>query len=583
MSLEEGSRAKDPPPYASTRLIAYIGNKRALLPYLLSAFAELDIEAPIESFLDPFAGSGSVARLARSMGYRVMANDAEEYSQAVNACWLGISSEEAPSLFAEGGGIQAELSRVNRFHPERGDQSPPGLAVEPYIARHYAPADTLAADWRRERLFYTHENALFLDRARSYIEATYPAGSSGRPASERALLLGCLIYEAATHANTSGVFKACHKGFGGHGKDALKRIMAPMEVEPPLLWPGSPAEVARGDAALFCKPRSADLCYLDPPYNQHQYGSNYHLLNTIARWDRASVSEERGPDGSLVHKAGIPETWKETKSAFCSRSQAAGAFRELFASIDARFIVLSYNSEAFVSPEDLYDLLAESSEVELRSIDYVKYRGGRQSAERRVHNREMLFMARRREGRGSRSSAATGDSALRDAQSRGAELSALESDLRLARALSSALDPERLAGMADGRGRLVFAAGGRELCLPTYRLLLFEKDAAPMCVGLSSEEKGALASLIESAALEGNRGACEACIALLESGCSERRLQKLALNRLRKIAHRKYAADFGSCAQRMEMAAERWKVDKLGAEVRALRELFYARVEGRTH
>jgi len=572
------SAASGIPAYASTRLIAYIGNKRALLPYLRAAFGELDARAPIASFLDPFAGSGSVSRLARSMGWRVMASDAEEYSRAVNACWLGVSADELPSLFRDEGGLSEVLRRVNRFHPQREDEEPPGMAIEPYLARHYAPADTARADFRRERLFFTRENALFLDRARSYVDALRPPGREGAAAAERDLLLGPLVYEAATHANTSGLFKACHKGFGGHGRDALGRILSAMELEPPLLWQGPASEVGRGDAAAFCAGRSADLCYLDPPYNQHQYGSNYHLLNTIARWDRAPVSEDRGPGGELLHKAGIPASWRESRSAFCSRRTAGAAFRGLLGSVDARFVLLSYNSEALVPPEELYDLLSEGAEVELRSVDYVQYRGGRQSAARRVRNRELLFIARRQEGR-------RGKGGLEADAARRAELAGLAAGIRLARALASTLDPARLrelgeAGPEEGLLRLRLAS--MRLELPTYRRLVFEKEAAARCEGLSTAEREELASILEPALLEDQRAACEACIALLEAGCAERRLQLLALGRLRKIAHRRYAEGFASCAGRLRAAAGGLGLARLAEETAALERLFAARLEGRS-
>ena len=574
------------PPYASTRLIAYIGNKRALLPLLRSVFLELQGEAPVSTFLDPFAGSGSVSRLARCLGYRVMANDAEAYSFAVNACWLGISALEEPSLFAAEGGVEAVLARINRFHPQREDEAPPGGEAEPYIARHYAPASTVAADWRRERLFYTRENAVFLDRARSYADRLRPDAAEiiegSLAARERALLVGSLVYEAATHANTSGVFKACHKGFGGHGGDALKRIMAPMRLEPPLLWPLPPAELGLGDAAGFCASRCADLCYLDPPYNQHQYGSNYHLLNTVARWDREPVSEERHPDGALAEKAGIPSRWRESRSAFCSRREAPRAFRGLLDAVDARAIVLSYSSEAIVSPEELYDLLDERAEVELRSVDYVKYRGGRQSAARLGSNRELLFIARARPGRRAVRPRDEGAASPARASStrRDEGLAGLAADVRLARALSSALDPRTMRPLADPEGRLAFRSASGPVYLPTYRLLAFGPEAARACASLASEDKEALAALIEPGILSDNGKACEACIDLIESGCGERRLQDLALRRLRKIAHRKYGPSFEAAAARLAAAAEAGGLSRLSGQVAALVAVYEARRAG---
>jgi adenine-specific DNA-methyltransferase len=593
MSLEGGAGSADPSPareipaYASSKLIAYIGNKRALLPFLLPVFRELDEARPVSSFLDPFAGSGSVSRLARSLGWVVMANDNEEYSRAVNEAWIGVSADETPSLFVEEGGIACVFDTLNDLHPQRGDRELASPAPR-YIAAHYAPSSTADADWRRERLFYTRENAVFLDRAREAIEELRPRlgvgeGSRVRRA-ERALLLGSLVYEAATHANTSGVFKAYHKGFGGHGRDALGRILSPMRLEVPLLWGGPPSEVGMEDAAAFCQARSADLCYLDPPYNQHQYGSNYHLLNTIARWDRPPVDDARAPDGSLLRVAGIPPSWTESRSAFCSRRTAAAAFRELLAAVDARAIILSYNTEGLVPPEELVDILSDRADVCLRSLDYVKYRGGRQSASRRSWNREILFVAKRREGLGGgacrRSSAA-------------AELGALEADVRLARALAGPFDPERfreLCSRGDGKsGRgnesgetLLFNDGNLSVELRSYRGLVLEGGSGCAVEGLSIQGKKSLADLLEPALLPDNAAACKAAIELIEGGLCEKRMQDLALHWLRKLAHRRYEADFRALAARLHCVVDRdgGEYARLAMGLREVETLFEARLAG---
>ena len=568
---------REVPAYASTRLIAYIGNKRALLPFLLPVFLELDAESRISSFLDPFAGSGAVSRLARSLLWSVMASDAEEYSRTVNEAWLGVSAGEVPGLFAREGGLDAVLADLNALHPQR-ENAQPIVPVEDYIARHYAPASTAAADWRRERLFYTRENAVFLDRARCAIEELRPAAASSASragVAERALLLGLLVYEAATHANTSGVFKAYHKGFGGHGRDALGRILSPMALEAPLLWEAPPAEVARGDAALFCAPRPADLCYLDPPYNQHQYGSNYHLLNTIALWDRLPVSEARDADGSLVSASGIPPRWKESRSAFCSRPTAAAAFRDLFAAIDSRVILLSYNTEGFVPAQELVELLSDRADVSLLSQDYVKYRGGRQSSSRRVRNREILFVARRREGRGKTGAGGGLGPAF--------ELAELAASLRLARALAGPFDPGRFRSLCGGEGTLRFEKASISLELPSYLGLLLEEGCAEAAYRLDREGREELALLLEEAVLPDNACACAAACALIEGGVCDKRLQDLALAWLRKIAHRGYQAGFLSLSSRLAAAADA-RPGQLAFLARGLAEisrLFEARIAGR--
>ncbi|MEW5818483.1 MAG: DNA adenine methylase, partial [Spirochaetota bacterium] len=375
--------------YLNRQLIAYIGNKRRLLPFLFQVFSTLSQKATIGKFLDPFAGSGAVSRLAKYMGYSVATNDWEPYAEIVNFCYICIHRYELEDLFREKGGVAAVFTTINNLQTE----------VEPYISRYYAPENTEKADYRKERLFYTHENALFIDRVREWIEQQYPGGMPGqRERKEKYLLLSSLLYEAATHVNTSGVFKACHKGFGGHGKDALSRIKAGAEMEIPyLLNRDAFCSVSKMDAGDFVRGKSADLCYLDPPYNQHQYGSNYHLLNTIALWDKPPVSSGLGPDGKLKDKAGIRKNWAVTKSDFCYSSTAARAFTELMDGIDARFIALSYNTEGIIPFENLCDILSRQGSLQLFCEDYILFRGGKQSINRKDYNLEFILVLNRKE------------------------------------------------------------------------------------------------------------------------------------------------------------------------------------------
>lgn len=385
-------------PYLTKQLIAYIGNKRALLGFLFRVFSELSVRHPIRVFVDPFAGSGAVSRLARLMGYRVLANDWEPYSEVLNTCHLAVEKRDLERLFAEPGGLDRVLDTLNSLaHPDES---------QTYIARHFAPRCTNEADYRRERLFYTRENALRIDAIREKIEQWYPGND--HPASNRhpdaldrgnlakAVLLAALIYQSATHTNTSGVFKACHKGFGGHGKDALKRIMGEIRIERPILIDGPErAEVHRLEAREFVAHCSADLCYLDPPYTTHQYGSNYHMLNTIALWDKPPVDQGFNDHGSLKEKAGIRRDWVKTRSPYCYRDAALPAFENLLDSADCRFIALSYNTEGIIPFEELYESLTRHGRVDLYTSDYVKYRGGKQSLLRENYNLELLLVIER--------------------------------------------------------------------------------------------------------------------------------------------------------------------------------------------
>ena len=377
-----------PHPYLTRQLIAYIGNKRSLLPFLERAFQSIGASRTVRTFLDPFAGSGAVSRLARLLGWRVLANDWEPYARTLVACHVERGPAELAGMFAVRGGIEAALADLNGLTRPRG---------EPYVGRHYAPASTENADYRRERLFYTAENGLRIDAIRERIEEWYP-GRDLSPAEhgEKTVLLASLLYQCATHTNTSGVFKAFHKGFGGHGRDALVRILAPIHLQSPVLVEGDPdCRVACEDAVGFAARTGGDLCYLDPPYNQHQYGSNYHLLNTIALWDRPPVSEELGADGRLQARAAIRRDWTRTRSAFCSRANAADALARLLDAVDCPVIALSYGAAGIIPAGRLADLLSRHGSVRLHASGYTAYRGGRQSNHRRIDSTELLWVVER--------------------------------------------------------------------------------------------------------------------------------------------------------------------------------------------
>lgn len=389
-------------PYLTQQIIAYIGNKRRLLPLIYRAIQRIygDTLPPSLIFADPFAGSGVVSRLAKLLGFQVVSNDWEPYATTIGRAYLETNASDIEELFGSFGQFEQILLHLNTL------PDPP--LEEQYIARYYAPStdDIEKADYRKERLFYTRQNALRIDRIRNEIDRLYPPASRDRLSRCRDLLIALLLYEAATHTNTSGVFKAYHRGFGGHGKDALGRILRPIRLEPPpLIDSPAPCRMYGEDATSLIRSLgfSFDLVYLDPPYNQHQYGSNYHLLNTIVLWDKAPVPLELGSDGRLKNKAGIRKDWKRTKSPYCYRETAIEAFSELLSALDAEHILISYSTDGIIPFEALRELCTEGGEVSILTNEYITYRGGKQSNHRRDRNVEfILWVQRRRSARSER-------------------------------------------------------------------------------------------------------------------------------------------------------------------------------------
>ncbi len=512
-------------PFLTEQLIAYIGNKRALLPFLHGVLSRLIDEPSRSAFLDPFAGSGAVSRLARLMGFEVHANDWEPYSFVINSCHLGVAQGELSRLFGDNGGLPALMHALN------------SLSVQPreeYISRHYAPRATATADWRTERLFYTRENALAIDLLRERIEALYPGQPDTADArAEKCILLASLLYEAATHTNTSGVFKACHKGFGGHGRDALSRILAPIRVHVPVLVDSPRASTMHCmDAAAFLRGRSADVCYLDPPYAGHQYGSNYFMLNTIALWDKPAVSGERGADGRFRQKAGIRQDWTKTRSAFCYRASALPALKETLEAADCRWIVVSYSNEGVISLEELCDVLASSGSLAIHSTGYVKYPGGKQSLSRTTRNLELALVVDRRGRR--RAGGAT--HSLQQA--------------RLAQLLAGSFAPARVRAAFATKGDCILAParGSRRLALPMRHFWRFGDGARQARLPTGPAVQG-LISALSACAVRDVREEIEVVARIartLTDAREQAALLREAVRLLNRLAHRKNDAAFGT-------------------------------------
>lgn len=520
-------------PYLTTQLIAYLGNKRRLLSRLSAAFDELEEIADIRSFIDPFAGSGSVSRLAKVRGYRVFANDWEPFAYVVNAAHVAIDATRARSLFPNDGGLSSVFADL---HAGSSTQSVDGV-----FCRLYAPEATDSADPNKERLFYTRENAEYLDRIRSEIETRYPGWDlEPEPYQEKILLLASLVYEAATHANTSGVFKAYYKRFGGYGADALGRILSPMKIEEPELISGAQCIAACEDAAVFTQRITADLCYLDPPYNQHQYGSNYHILNTVVLGDEPPLSDPQA-------KAGIRSDWSKTWSPYCSRRTAGEAFKELFATIDARFIVLSYNTEGTCNLDELFDMMSSQGAVRILNGSYVKYRGGKQSIARINHNQELLFLLDRRRKLGASSKS---------------ELRRSIDERDVYALLRQPLHPERVrdAFEIENSDVLLVETDSVRVAisipeLPIRRTFVELPDLA----SLEGDELTELKAKLHSCSIIDRSEEVELLRTSLAAGLSDEmtnRAAKQLLNSLKKFAYQKYRREFEDAVTTVTAAAD---------------------------
>ncbi len=362
------------PDYLTRQLITYIGNKRTLLGPIGDAVEQVKLRLGKDKLevLDAFAGSGVVSRLMKAHASRLVTNDTEDYARVIGECFL-TNRSNAPIE-----NLEETIDRLNDIV----DSAPlaPGFIERLYSARDEANITP------EDRVFYTRANARRLDNYRRLIES--------EPEELRSLLLGPLLSKASVHANTSGVFKGFYKDkntglgkFGGSAADALTRIQGEIRLEPPVLSDFEcESEVFQMDAnKLVKKVGGFDVAYFDPPYNQHPYGSNYFMLNLLVNYIE--------PNG-LSRVSGIPENWR--RSDYNVRAKSLARLTELIEDVDARFILLSFNNEGYIRPEDLRRVLEKVGNVDVFDLKYNTFRGSRNLRDRSIHVTEHLFLAEKR-------------------------------------------------------------------------------------------------------------------------------------------------------------------------------------------
>ena len=360
--------AGEDPRYLQEQIITYLGNKRRLLDFIGNAVMQVRerLGGRQLSCFDAFSGSGIVSRYLKQHARQLYTNDLEDYARVLNTCYLTNSREaQAANLPA----LHKEL--LLRIH----ETAAPGL-----LAEHYAPQDDTHIR-PGERVFYTRANAIYLDTARRCI--------SELPAELQHFFLAPLLCEASVHTNTAGIFKGFYKDqhgvgkFGGSGANALQRILAPISLPLPIFSRfDCEHHVLQADAtAAAATLPEIDFAYLDPPYNQHPYGSNYFMLNLLLRYKQPEQASR---------VSGIPTDWH--RSPYNKRSEVQQALDSLLTTLPARFVLISYNSEGFVPLEAMQNLLARHGKVQLMQTDYATFRGCRNLRSRALSVKEYLFL-----------------------------------------------------------------------------------------------------------------------------------------------------------------------------------------------
>lgn len=294
----------------------------------------------IHTITDIFAGTGIVSKTFKDLGYFVTSNDILYLSYVLNKGVLEQQNPISPQM-------KEIISDLNHLTIENSQWFDIETA---FIYQNYSPHDNC------ERMYFQVDNALKIDLIRQKIEKIKGEITE----SEYYYLLALLLHAVPFISNITGTYGAYLKQWD---KRTFKKLeLKEMEIKPSE----SICHCYNLDALDLAKQTESDLVYLDPPYNGRQYMPNYHILETIARYDNPEI---KGKTGIRVDPKKL--------SDFCKKSKAKQAFEELLDTLKCRYILLSYNNEGLLSTDEMTRIIKSigiSSTFHLYEYDFRRYK-----------------------------------------------------------------------------------------------------------------------------------------------------------------------------------------------------------------
>lgn len=323
----------------------YIGNKTRLLDFIDSAMRASAIPTT-GTFVDLFGGTGSVGKYFKAKGYKIISNDIMRYSYL--AQYVNVYLNKMPD-FAKisSTGIDGVLNVLNATN----------VRSRGYVYDNFAPGGAHA------RQYFSDDNAMRIDAIRDQIENWWTGGKLS--VDEYYVLLFALIDAADFVANISGTY-------GAYLKIWRSMALKPLCLKAPTIFDNHQNnEIYQQDANSLIGNLSGRVLYLDPPYNQRQYATNFHVLETLAVWDKQML---RGKTGQ--------RDYNDKKSEYCQKTKAVAALANLISNARFEYIVLSYNNEGIIPRQDILKILTGVGTVEEYVADYRRFRTERDNENR---------------------------------------------------------------------------------------------------------------------------------------------------------------------------------------------------------
>ena len=346
----------------------FIGNKERLVDWIYSEIKKNNIAGNL--FFDFFSGTSNVGKYFKQRDFQIVSSDLLYFSYVLQKAYIENNNYPAfknllPKINIETDKLIADnydlvIEYLNKIN-----------GIEGFIYKNYTP------NTENNRKYFIPENGKKIDAIRIEIENWKNKNLINE--NEYYILLASLIESVPYFSNILGVYAA-------YKKDWDKRALKPFELKRiNLLQSKQKHYVFNINSMELLNKFEYDIIYLDPPYNQRQYAPNYHLLETIAKYDNPKI---KGISGM--------RNYDNQKSAFCNREKALNELEKIVLSKNYKYLLLSYNNEGIMPENEIIKIMEQTGKVTLKEYDYLRFKSNNNGeASKKKFIKEQLYILKR--------------------------------------------------------------------------------------------------------------------------------------------------------------------------------------------
>jgi len=347
----------------------YIGSKLSLLEFLGESINKV-VDKNCNTFCDLFAGTGIVGRYFKTKDYKIIANDIQYYSYVLNRHYIGNHKELTFSKLSK------EIPKLKKIKTKDRKNFVCNYlsnlkGKKGFIYKNYCLDGT--KNGKEQRQYFSDENGMKCDAIRQKIEDWKNLKLISN--DEYYFLIASLLESIDKYANTASVYGAFLKKLKKTAQNTL--ILKPAQ----LIINDQNHKVFNEDINEVLEKIKGDILYLDPPYNHRQYATNYHLLETIAKYDSPKIHG----------KTGLRD-YQNQKSLYCSKTQVKKVFRDLILKARAKYIFLSYNNEGLMTLDDIKGIMSLRGKYGYFTKEYNRFKADKSGNRNYIANKTTEYL-----------------------------------------------------------------------------------------------------------------------------------------------------------------------------------------------